>query len=335
MDLAYASTALRKGQQLLKYCRRGKPHACHVQLSPDECEVQWVSGAGKQRTLRLAAVRDVVAGQTTAVFRRACSRRRAARRRALTPDACEADDSRARTAKAPPSPCCTAARAASARWTLSARCGRSVACALRLRGLARALMCVLAMQDEEQLQLWLHGLRGSLTKLRSAALGSAVSSSAQAAARAATAVQRWKTARACACAATARRATPAAADARWTPLPCAERKPEAVHASSRAAAGWRPGWRSRVWRARPAAPAAAAARRGVSLGPPRGLFVWRGQHVGAAPAFRHEPRACRACGAASERAAALRRAGRRHGQPRVDARRTAVQGRPGVHLGPV
>ena len=73
-DAAYASTALRKGERLLKYCRRGRPHACHVQLSPDECEVEWVSGAAKPRMLRLAAVKDVVAGQTTAVFRSArCS----------------------------------------------------------------------------------------------------------------------------------------------------------------------------------------------------------------------------------------------------------------------
>ena len=70
-DAAYASTALRKGERLLKYCRRGRPHACHVQLSPDECEVEWVSGAAKPRTLRLASVKDVVAGQTTAVFRSA------------------------------------------------------------------------------------------------------------------------------------------------------------------------------------------------------------------------------------------------------------------------
>lgn len=71
-DAAYASTALRKGERLLKYCRRGRPHACHVQLSPDECEVEWVSGAAKPRTLRLASVKDVVAGQTTAVFRSGC-----------------------------------------------------------------------------------------------------------------------------------------------------------------------------------------------------------------------------------------------------------------------
>ena len=55
----------------MKYCRRGRPHACHVQLSPDECELEWVSGAAKPRTLRLAAVKDVIAGQTTAVFRSA------------------------------------------------------------------------------------------------------------------------------------------------------------------------------------------------------------------------------------------------------------------------
>ncbi len=68
-DAAFASTALRKGAQLLKYCRRGRPHACHVQLSPDESELQWVSGAGKPRTVRLAAVKDVLGGQTTAVFK--------------------------------------------------------------------------------------------------------------------------------------------------------------------------------------------------------------------------------------------------------------------------
>lgn len=68
-DVAYTSIALRKGASLVKYCRRGKPHACHVQLSPDECEVQYVSASSKPRTVRLVSVKDVVAGQTTVVFK--------------------------------------------------------------------------------------------------------------------------------------------------------------------------------------------------------------------------------------------------------------------------
>ncbi len=70
-EAAAASVALRKGSLLLKYCRHGKPHVCFVQLSPDERELQWVSGAGKPRTLPLTSVRSVLAGQQTAVFRRA------------------------------------------------------------------------------------------------------------------------------------------------------------------------------------------------------------------------------------------------------------------------
>ena len=64
-----ARSALQKGALLLKHCRRAKPHAVFVQLSPLENELHWVSAAGKLRTLPLSTVLHIVTGQTTAVFR--------------------------------------------------------------------------------------------------------------------------------------------------------------------------------------------------------------------------------------------------------------------------
>ena len=61
--------ALQRGALFLKYCRRGKPHACFVELLAGERELQWVTAVGKPRTLSLEAVREVLAGQQTAVFR--------------------------------------------------------------------------------------------------------------------------------------------------------------------------------------------------------------------------------------------------------------------------
>ena len=67
--LRAASVTVQKGGLLLKYCRRGgRPHAVHLQLSPLENELQWVSGAGKLRTLPLSAILRVVTGQTTPGF---------------------------------------------------------------------------------------------------------------------------------------------------------------------------------------------------------------------------------------------------------------------------
>ena len=60
---------MRKGDELLKYCRRSKPHVCHFSLSPDEAELQWVSKNGTLRRLRFDQVSDVVAGRSSAVFR--------------------------------------------------------------------------------------------------------------------------------------------------------------------------------------------------------------------------------------------------------------------------
>ena len=61
--------ALQRGALFLKYCRRGKPHACFVELLAGERVLQWVTAVGKPRTLSLEAVREVLAGQQTAVFR--------------------------------------------------------------------------------------------------------------------------------------------------------------------------------------------------------------------------------------------------------------------------
>jgi hypothetical protein len=58
----------------------------------------------------------------------------------------------------------------------------------------------LCAQDEEQLQLWFHGVRAAVMKLKSVVPpGSTVAAQMQAAARAAGAAQRWKVVRAPRC----------------------------------------------------------------------------------------------------------------------------------------
>ena len=66
---AVSLVVMRKGDELLKYCRRSKPHVCHFSLSADECELQWVSKNGTLRRLRFDQVSDVVAGRGSSVFR--------------------------------------------------------------------------------------------------------------------------------------------------------------------------------------------------------------------------------------------------------------------------
>ncbi|GJT58206.1 PH, RCC1 and FYVE domains-containing protein 1-like protein [Tanacetum coccineum] len=65
----WALIALKKGTQLLKYGRKGKPKFCPFRLSHDESSLIWISASG-ERSLKLALVSRIVPGQRTAVFRR-------------------------------------------------------------------------------------------------------------------------------------------------------------------------------------------------------------------------------------------------------------------------
>ncbi|ESQ28169.1 hypothetical protein EUTSA_v10019747mg, partial [Eutrema salsugineum] len=64
-----ALIALKKGAQLLKYGRKGKPKFCPFRLSNDETSLIWISNGGEKR-LKLATVSKIVPGQRTAVFQR-------------------------------------------------------------------------------------------------------------------------------------------------------------------------------------------------------------------------------------------------------------------------
>ncbi|PWA64924.1 Pleckstrin homology-like domain-containing protein [Artemisia annua] len=68
-DIHQALIALKKGAQLLKYGRKGKPKFCPFRLSHDESSLIWISTSG-ERSLKLALVSRIVPGQRTAVFRR-------------------------------------------------------------------------------------------------------------------------------------------------------------------------------------------------------------------------------------------------------------------------
>ncbi|CAL9145512.1 unnamed protein product [Musa hybrid cultivar] len=68
-DIDKALIALKKGAQLLKYGRKGKPKFCPFRLSNDESTLIWFSGGG-ERTLKLASVLRIVPGQRTPVFQR-------------------------------------------------------------------------------------------------------------------------------------------------------------------------------------------------------------------------------------------------------------------------
>ncbi|KAI3807494.1 hypothetical protein L1987_23424 [Smallanthus sonchifolius] len=68
-DIEQALIALKKGGQLLKYGRKGKPRFCPFRLSHDESSLIWISGSG-ERNLKLASVSRIIPGQRTAVFRR-------------------------------------------------------------------------------------------------------------------------------------------------------------------------------------------------------------------------------------------------------------------------
>eukprot|EP00878_Enallax_costatus_P013317 GHUV01013923.1.p1 GENE.GHUV01013923.1~~GHUV01013923.1.p1 ORF type:complete len:399 (+),score=132.40 GHUV01013923.1:152-1348(+) len=63
-------TALRKGNHLRKYGRRGKPKTHYFRLSHDDKELVWDSSNGKARSIPLGSVIKVQQGQTTEVFLR-------------------------------------------------------------------------------------------------------------------------------------------------------------------------------------------------------------------------------------------------------------------------
>ncbi|KAK6914097.1 FYVE zinc finger, partial [Dillenia turbinata] len=69
-DIEQALTALKKGSQLIKYSRQGKPKFCPFRLSTDETTLIWYSH-GEERNLKLSVVSRIIPGQkTVAVFRR-------------------------------------------------------------------------------------------------------------------------------------------------------------------------------------------------------------------------------------------------------------------------
>ncbi|KAL6962388.1 PH, RCC1 and FYVE domains-containing protein 1 [Sarracenia purpurea var. burkii] len=89
-DIEQALVALKKGTQLLKYGRKGKPKFCPFRLSnslwiapcvlvqgnsffihdsQDESSLIWISTSG-ERSLKLASVSRIIPGQRTAVFQR-------------------------------------------------------------------------------------------------------------------------------------------------------------------------------------------------------------------------------------------------------------------------
>lgn len=68
-DIEQALIALKKGAQLLKYGRKGKPKFYPFRLSNDETSLIWISSSG-ERSLKLACVSKIIPGQRTAVFQR-------------------------------------------------------------------------------------------------------------------------------------------------------------------------------------------------------------------------------------------------------------------------
>ncbi|KAL1212884.1 PH, RCC1 and FYVE domains-containing protein 1 [Cardamine amara subsp. amara] len=68
-DIDQAIVILKKGTQLLKYSRKGKPKFRAFRLSPDEKSLVWFS-RGEEKGLNLSEVSRIVPGQRTAVFKR-------------------------------------------------------------------------------------------------------------------------------------------------------------------------------------------------------------------------------------------------------------------------
>ncbi|OMO95438.1 Zinc finger, FYVE-type [Corchorus olitorius] len=68
-DIEQALISLKKGTQLIKYSRKGKPKFRAFRLSPDETTLIWLSH-GEEKYLKLSSVCRIIPGQRTAVFRR-------------------------------------------------------------------------------------------------------------------------------------------------------------------------------------------------------------------------------------------------------------------------
>ncbi|KAF8119080.1 hypothetical protein N665_0001s0134 [Sinapis alba] len=68
-DVDQALIALKKGCQLLKYSRKGRPKFRSFRLSRDETTLFWLSH-GEEKSLKLSTVSRLLPGQRTAVFRR-------------------------------------------------------------------------------------------------------------------------------------------------------------------------------------------------------------------------------------------------------------------------
>ncbi|MQL88679.1 hypothetical protein Taro_021245 [Colocasia esculenta] len=64
-----ALIALKKGTQLIKYSRKGKPKLRPFRVSTDETSLIWLSH-GEERHLNLASISRIIPGQRTAVFKR-------------------------------------------------------------------------------------------------------------------------------------------------------------------------------------------------------------------------------------------------------------------------
>ncbi|GLT72273.1 hypothetical protein SLA2020_442230 [Shorea laevis] len=68
-DIDQVLIALKKGAQLLKYGRKGKPKFYPFRLSNDVTSLIWTSSSG-ERSLKLASVLKIIPGRRTAVFHR-------------------------------------------------------------------------------------------------------------------------------------------------------------------------------------------------------------------------------------------------------------------------
>lgn len=64
-DIDKIVVALKRGAQLLKYGRKGKPKFCPFRLSNDESSLIWHSTGGGEKVLKLASVLKIIPGQRT------------------------------------------------------------------------------------------------------------------------------------------------------------------------------------------------------------------------------------------------------------------------------
>ncbi|KAJ3678493.1 hypothetical protein LUZ60_002296 [Juncus effusus] len=68
-DIEQALVALKRGTQLVKYSRKGKPKLRSFRLSSDGTTLIWFSHK-KEKSIKLSSVKKIIPGQRTAVFRR-------------------------------------------------------------------------------------------------------------------------------------------------------------------------------------------------------------------------------------------------------------------------